>query len=317
MGKKLVVLLNMGGPDSIQSVKPFLVNLFSDNDIFKIPFAQDLFAKLIAELRSKKVETQYFYIGGSSPINKWTKTQSELLQEQLNSVSDEYTIVYAMRYWTPMIRNIASSVDHNNFEKIILLPLYPQYSFSTTLSAFNEWNRFYTGDKEKLVFINNFSNDGNYISALNQKIDLALEKISEKNIQSTVLLFSAHGLPVSFIKRGDPYNKQVIETVENVMRLRNHSHEYFISYQSKVGPVKWLEPSTSETIKKLAAMGKKSVVVIPVSFVSDHIETLYEIKTELGHLAKVFGFSDFVVTEGLNDSPIFINSLFEIIRNTK
>lgn len=306
MGKKVVVLINMGGPDSLLSVKPFLKSLFSDRDIFRLPCCNKIFATIISWLRAPKVEKQYSLIGGSSPIGKWTLLQKELLQKQL----PDFEVLYAMRYTMPFLGGTAKHLSSEDYDKIILLPLYPQFSFSTTLSAVNEWNRNYSG-KAEVSMIDNFCDNHIYIEAVNKRIDEALNKIQDAN--KTILLFSAHGIPVSFIKRGDPYNKQINTTVSTIMKHRNHSHEYFLSYQSKVGPVKWLEPSTPAMIQSLARGGIKNIVIIPVSFVSDHIETLYEINFEYRHIATTFGIKNFIITEGLNDSPLFIKALTDLV----
>lgn len=313
MSKTAVVLFNLGGPDSLAAVEPFLFNLFSDPDIFKIPFFGTQFARLISKFRAPKVMKQYQHIGSNSPINRWTETQRRMLELELTKENTEIDVFTGMRYWTPLISLTASQIYIKKYDRVILLPLYPHYSVSTTGSSVNEWNRFYFGDREKVTLINNYCTNKAYIDAVNERIDQALAKFDKS--EKVELVFSAHGVPVSYIKKGDPYNKHITSTVEAVMAKRNHSHTYHLCYQSKVGPVKWLEPSTEDTMRKLGLEGVKNIVVIPISFVSDHIETLYEIDVEYRHVATMSGIKNFVMTEGLNDSELFISALKELVLN--
>lgn len=312
MSKYAVVLFNLGGPDSLNAVEPFLYKLFSDPDIFNIPFLKEQFAALISRARAPKVKKQYELIGGSSPINCWTELQRRMLEEELRQAHPGTDVFIGMRYWRPLIQLAAEEISYQDYDKIILLPLYPHFSKSTTGSSFNEWNRHYKGPKEKLLCINNFCTNQKYIDAVNHRIDEALYKFPAELRQSVTIVFSAHGVPVSYIKKGDPYKQHINSTIEAVMQSRNHSHEYFTCFQSKVGPVKWLEPSTENTLTELGLSGKKNLLVVPISFVSDHIETLYEIDIEYQHVAKRAGVKYFVMTQGLNDSPIFIEALKEI-----
>ena len=314
MSKTAVVLFNLGGPDSLAAVEPFLFNLFSDPDIFKIPFFGTQFARLISKFRAPKVVRQYQEIGGSSPINRWTEIQRRMLEIELKKINSEIDVYTGMRYWTPLISLTASQIYSKGYDEIILLPLYPHYSISTTGSSFNEWTRFYFDDPKKVKKINNYCTDENYINAVNQRIDAGLKRFTEDD--KVELVFSAHGVPVSYIKNGDPYNKHITSTVEAIMSKRNHSHAYHLCYQSKVGPVKWLEPSTEQMLEKLGSDGTKNVLVIPISFVSDHIETLYEINIEYREIAMMSGIKKFEMTEGLNDSELFIKSLKELVLNT-
>ncbi len=313
MGKYAVVLMNLGGPDSLDAVEPFLVRLFSDPDIFKLPFLNKQFASLFAKLRASKVRRQYKQIGSASPINSWTETQRQMLEKAITTDYPDTEVITAMRYWHPMINLAAQKCTDEEYEKIFLLPLYPQYSMSTTGSAFNEWKRCYEGVESKSYFINEYYNNKKYIVAINQRIDEALDKFSSDAKNDLTLVFSAHGIPLSYIEKGDPYNEQINETVRLVMNARDGSNEHQICYQSKVGPVKWLEPSVTQMLEKLAAHGKKNVLMIPISFVSDHIETLYEINIFYRLIAKKLGIINFEMTEGLNDSKLFIEALKEEI----
>ncbi len=315
MGKNAVVLFNLGGPDSLESVEPFLFNLFQDPDIFKIPIGQKLFAKVISSRRAPKVVEEYKLIGGKSPINEWTEKQRSMLEEKLKRTDSKYDVFVAMRYWKPFTEEVARKVESDNYNHVLLLPLYPHYSITTTGSSFNEWKRKYRGSEDKLIYIDHYHTHDKYIAALNQRIDETIERFPENVRDKIVLVFSAHGTPVNLVKKGDPYSHQIKETVEAVMKARNYSHPYHLCFQSKVGPQKWLEPATDEMIKKLAAEGDKNLLVIPISFVSDHIETLFELDIEYRHVADECGIENYFVMAGLNDSSLFVDALFELVIN--
>ncbi len=311
MNKKIaVVLMNLGGPDSLDAVQPFLQNLFSDPDIFKIPLVQKPLAKFIARKRAPKVVEEYKLIGGKSPIGYWTELQRRMLEERLNQNESIFKVFIAMRYWKPFTSDVVQEIEKEQFEKIVLLPLYPQYSISTTGSSINEWNRVYRGPKEKVIVINDFYRNENYLKAINERIDQALNEFDCKR-DEVYFLFSAHGVPVSYIKKGDPYQKQIEETVQLVMSKRNFSNTFSLAYQSKVGPMKWLEPSTDSEIERLIQSGIKNLLVIPIAFVSDHIETLYELDIEYRKIAEGAGVENYIVMKGLNDSQLFIEALAE------
>ncbi len=312
MSEKIaVVLLNLGGPDSLEAVQPFLENLFSDPDIFKIPLIQKPLARLIAKRRSPKVIEEYKLIGGKSPIGYWTELQRKLLEEKLNMNDKMFRVFIAMRYWRPFTSDVISQIKKEKFNKIILLPLYPQYSISTTGSSFNEWSRNFKGTEE-VIYIEHYYKNEKYIRAINENINQSLQNFNV-NKSEIYFLFSAHGIPVSYIKKGDPYQKQIEETVELVMSFRNNSNPFSLAYQSKVGPMKWLEPSTELEIERLIKEGIKNILIIPIAFVSDHIETLYELDIEYRKVAENLGVENYVVMKGLNDSPLFIEALKEEI----
>ncbi|MCF8242928.1 MAG: ferrochelatase [Melioribacteraceae bacterium] len=313
MNKYAVVLLNLGGPDSLDAIEPFLFNLFSDPDIFNIPIGQKFVAKVISRRRAPKVKKEYELIGGKSPINEWTELQRKMLEDKLNDAGQNVDVHVAMRYWKPLTKTIVEKVQEKNYEKIILLPLYPHYSITTTGSSFNEWNRHYSGDQSKLIYVNDYYLNDKYIDALNQRIDEGLMKFDESIREKVQLVFSAHGTPISLVKKGDPYSIHIKETVNKVMEKRKHSHEHHLCYQSKVGPVKWLEPATDDMIKELASQNKMNMLVIPISFVSDHVETLFELDIEYRHAADEVKIENYIVMEGLNDSQLFIDALKEII----
>ena len=313
MHKYAVVLFNLGGPDSLEAVEPFIFNLFSDHDIFKIPFGQKLFAKIMSGLRAPRVREKYKQIGGKSPINKWTEIQRSMLHEELQNVVFNVEVYTAMRYWNPTIEEVIEKIAEIPFDKIALVPLYPHYSITTTGSAFNEWRRIYKGDAGRLIYVYDYFANPKYISALNERIDESI-LLFPKDVRGDIqIVFSAHGTPESLAKKGDPYPKQIKKTVACVMEARNFSHEFHLCFQSKVGPAKWLKPSTEETIKRLAEKGKKQLLVVPISFVSDHIETLFELDIEYRIIANKGNIENYLVMNGLNDSKIFVAALKELV----
>ncbi len=303
----------MGGPDSLETIEPFLYNLFQDPDIFKIPFGQKIFAKVISKLRALKVAEQYKHIGGKSPQNEHTEKQRELLEQSLRNANINADVLIAMRYWKPLTDKTIKVIEQNNYNKIILLSLYPHFSSVTTGSSFNEWWRYYNGNKDKVVEINNFHNQKKYLSAISNRIDESLKLFPDAATNNIELLFSAHSVPQSLIANGDPYQSQILESIKLIMALRNNSEKHHICYQSKVGPVKWLTPSTQDKISELGQNGVKSLLVIPISFVSDHIETLYELGIEYRKVAEENNIINYKVMAGLNDSNEFIEQLHDLV----
>jgi ferrochelatase len=313
MPKVAVVLLNLGGPDSLEAVQPFLENLFNDPDIFKLPFQKSL-ARFISKKRAPKVEKEYELIGGRSPINKWTERQRSMLENKLRTSGDDVDVLVAMRYWKPLTQEVVTRVETGNYDKVIMLPLYPHFSVSTTGSSFNEWKRFYKGDKSKVVYIDSYQTHPLYLKAINERIDESLLRFPEEVRKDVQLVFSAHGTPVSYVKKGDPYSFQIKESVQGVIKLRNFSHEHHQCFQSKVGPAKWLEPATDKMIGELAEKGKKHLLIIPISFVSDHVETSFELDIEYRHVADKVGIENYIVMNGLNDSELFVDTLFDLVK---
>ncbi len=313
MSKTAVVLLNLGGPDSIEAIEPFLFNLFRDPDIFKIPIGQRLFAKIISSRRAPKVAEEYELIGGKSPINEWTEKQRAMLEESLCADGHDISVMVAMRYWKPFTEDAIACIEQGNYEHIILLPLYPHDSISTMGSSFNEWKRRFKGDDSKVTYIREYPTNEKYIQALNERIDQTLERFPEEARNEVQIVFSAHGTPISLVKKGDPYSHHIKETMEAVMKARNNSHEYHLCFQSKVGPVKWLEPATDDMIRDLKAKGKDNLLIVPISFVSDHVETSFELDIEYRHVADEVDVKNYIVMTGLNDSKLFIEALSGLV----
>jgi ferrochelatase len=312
--KTAVVLLNLGGPDSIEAIEPFLFNLFSDPDIFKIPVGQKLFAKLISSRRAPKVAEEYELIGGKSPINEWTEIQRAMLEDSLRAEGFDISVMVAMRYWKPLTQDTVACIEEGGYEKIILLPLYPHNSISTMGSSFNEWKRRYSGDESIVDYIKEYPANEKYIEAINERIDQTIMRFDEEVRSEIQLVFSAHGTPISLVKKGDPYSHHIKQTVDAVMRARNNSHEHHLCYQSKVGPVKWLEPATDDMIKELKSKGKDHLLIVPISFVSDHVETSFELDIEYRHVADEVGIRNYIVMTGLNDSNLFVEALSGLVK---
>ncbi|WP_243372031.1 ferrochelatase [Geotalea sp. SG265] len=313
--KTAVLLLQMGGPDSIEAVEPFLFNLFSDREIIKIgpAFLQPFIARFICRRRAPKVEGYYEKIGGKSPIRELTEAQAQALEAQLG---EGYRVFVAMRYWKPTTIEALAAIKREGISRIIALSLYPHYSRATTGSSINELKRVLgeAGVHFDVHYIDRFFNHPLYIQALTERIEEGLRQFGDRT--NVTLVFSAHSLPQSFIDDGDPYLDHILETVRLVME-RLGDVEYHLSFQSRAGPVKWLEPSTEEMLRKLAAEGRKELLMVPLSFVSDHIETLYEVDIQYAEEAKLLGIEKFRRSPSLNSSPLFIECLAELVKSVK
>jgi ferrochelatase len=310
-----VVLFQLGGPDTPQAIEPFLFNLFSDPDIIDFPFARlgrKPLAKLISTTRAKKVQHHYSAIGGASPIRRFTEQQAEALQRELRADGIDAHCFVAMRYWHPFTAEAVELLGQANCDEVVLLPLYPQYSRTTTGSSLNEWQRLFRQDIPVRT-VETFYRHPLYLDALVEKVDEALARFPESGCPEIV--FSAHSVPVSAIAQGDPYQRQIEQTVELVMERGGWPLRHRLCYQSKVGASKWLQPSLHRTIRDLAAEKIREVCVVPIAFVSDHVETLGEIDHEAREEAAELGIQQFEMTSGLNDSPTFIAALADLVEN--
>jgi|SRR5690242_3627 len=310
-----VVLFQLGGPDTPQAIEPFLFNLFSDPDIIDFPFARlgrKPLAKLISTTRAKKVQHHYSAIGGASPIRRFTEQQAEALQRELRADGIDAHCFVAMRYWHPFTAEAVELLGQANCDEVVLLPLYPQYSRTTTGSSLNEWQRLFRQDIPVRT-VETFYRHPLYLDALVEKVDEALARFPESGCPEIV--FSAHSVPVSVIAQGDPYQRQIEQTVELVMERGGWPLRHRLCYQSKVGASKWLQPSLHRTIRDLAAEKIREVCVVPIAFVSDHVETLGEIDHEAREEAAELGIQQFEMTSGLNDSPTFIAALADLVEN--
>ena len=294
------------------AVEPFLYNLFSDPDIIDFPFSRlgrRALARLISKTRAKKAAQHYAAIGGS-PIRRFTEQQAAALEARLMRDGVDARCVVAMRYWHPFtaeaIARLHDARQDAEVDQVVLLPLYPQYSGTTTGSSLNEWRRLWTGAVPTFCAAPFYRNPI-YIAAVVERIDEALARFPHP---STVpLVFSAHSVPVSVIEKGDPYQRQIEETVDLVMEQGGWSNDRRLCYQSKVGASRWLEPSLRQTLRQVAAEKRGGVCIVPISFVSDHVETLGEIDHHARQEARLLGIERFEMTRGLNDSPTFIQAL--------
>jgi ferrochelatase len=315
-----VMLLNLGGPDSLAAVRPFLFNLFSDREIIRLgpSFMQKPLAWFISGLRHKKTEGYYRLIGGRSPIFDITTAQARALEEELNNSrstlhdSRSYRVFVGMRYWHPLIEEIVPEIHAEGIRRLVVLSLYPHYSIATTGSSLSKLQGVTARFPMEMVTIKSWYDHPRYIDALVEKIEEGRDAFRPARRTGDVhVLFSAHSLPEKFVAEGDPYVDHIRRTIEEITKRTDITWD--LSYQSKSGPVKWLEPSTGGMIETLAQRGVKNLLVVPISFVSDHIETLYEIDI----LYKALAASRGVRLEragSLNTSPLFISALAEIVR---
>jgi protoporphyrin/coproporphyrin ferrochelatase len=310
--KIAVVLFQLGGPDSQAAVEPFLYNLFCDPDIINFPgafLARKAIAKLISTTRTKVVGQHYMEIGGASPIRRLTEQQARALEAALQPHISARTIV-AMRYWHPDTAEAVAALNREPYDELVLLPLYPHYSFATTRSSLNEWNRQYT-PQTPVKIIDHFYDHPDYIAALVERINGVLAET--KHPDDIHLVFSAHGLPLALVEKGDPYPKQIEETVQMVRDLGAWPNPHVLCYQSRVGPQKWLQPSLGITIEQMAHSGIKRMLVVPISFLTEHIETLHEINIEAREEGEKLGVTEFRMMPALNDSPLLIRALADLV----
>ena len=311
--KKAVILFNLGGPDKLENVKPFLFNLFNDPAILNLPtFFRYPLAKLISNRRAPVTKKIYEELGGSSPILKLTKDQSNSLEKSLNQneKNDEYKCFIVMRCWHPRADEVIKNVQSYGPEEIILMPLYPQYSAATSGSSIKEWKNICKkiNYKIKTSIICCYPIDKNFINAHTNEIS---KKI--KNLNNFKLIFSAHGLPEKNIKNGDPYQWQVEQSVNKIVENLNYDNlDWILSYQSRVGPLKWIGPSTDNIIVENSKIGKH-IVLVPVAFVSEHSETLVELDIEYKKLAKDNGCKQYTRVPALGTNEDFIKGMSELI----
>jgi len=310
--KKAVILFNLGGPDKLDSVEPFLFNLFNDPAIISVPsFFRYLLAKFISKKRTPTAKNIYREIGNKSPILELTKKQAESLEKNLLE-KGEYKCFIVMRCWHPRASDVIKKVKEYNPGEIILLPLYPQFSATTSGSSINEWNGLCKKENYniKTKTICCYPTGNNFIISHVSLIKKTLSTVESNNFK---LIFSAHGLPESKTKKGDPYQRHVEETVkEIILKLKNENLDYVISYQSRVGPMKWIGPSTDTEIVK-CSKEKKGIVIVPVAFVSEHSETLVELDIEYKKLADKNGCSFYKRVPALGVDENFIKGLTELV----
>lgn len=314
--KVAVVLFNLGGPDNIKNVRKFLTNIFSDKAIIDIPFGfRHLLAQIISRGRQQEARANYQLIGGRSPLLDETLAQEKALMSLLtsNNSQTDWLCVTAMRYWFPRAKHALDQLQEFDPDRVILLPLYPQYSTTTTGSSVDEWYKISKNKNWPISEILSYETNELFISAFaNNVLDCWKKAGKPKNLR---VLYSAHGLPEKIIAKGDPYQKQIEASAKEISRiLPPEFSDWQVCYQSRVGPLKWIGPSTKEAIQK-AAKDNKNLILVPISFVSEHLETLVELDIEMAEIAKNSGIQCFLRVETLRTSPEFIGALAALVEN--
>jgi len=316
--KKAVILFNLGGPSDLDAVEPFLFNLFNDKNIITIPNPIRFFlAKLISKKRTPIAKDIYKQIGNKSPILEETIRQADALEKLLNNNSEGniYKTFISMRYWHPFSYETVEKVKEYNPDEIILLPLYPQFSTTTSKSSLDDWYKI--AKKHKLDTptkdICGYHLDVDFITAHTETIQKYYDDVCGNG--KTRILFSAHGLPEKIIKKGDPYQKQIEETAEAIVtKLSIENLDYVVCYQSRVGRLKWIGPSTDDEIKR-AGQDSVQIIVVPIAFVSEHSETLVELDIEYKHLAHENGVKNYYRVPALGVNENFIKTLANVCRD--
>ncbi|NDJ16378.1 ferrochelatase [Myxacorys almedinensis] len=318
MGRIGVLLLNLGGPDKLEDVRPFLYNLFSDPEIIRLPFSwlQSPLAWMISSLRAKKSKANYQQIGGGSPLRRITEEQASALEDKLRQQGHDATVYIGMRYWHPFTEEAIAQIKRDRIEKLVVLPLYPQFSISTSGSSFRLLEQLWDKDPAlqaiDYTLVPSWYERSGYLRAM---ADLIADEIDRAPDPDGVhVFFSAHGVPVSYVEEaGDPYQREIEDCTTLIMQTLNRPNEYTLAYQSRVGPVEWLKPYTEDAIEDLAAQGIKTLAVVPISFVSEHIETLQEIDMEYREIAEEAGIEHFQRVAALNTHPVFIEDLANLV----
>ena len=311
-----VLLFNLGGPEKLEDVKPFLYRLFSDPEIIHIKFPplRKAVAYAIATIRRKTSEGYYRQIGGGSPLRRLTQEQADALKEELRRRGRNVDTWVGMCTWNPFLDEVWKQIERTDIDTLVVLPLFPHYSVTTTGSGFRVLKELAAHGRFKqrgVHWVNSWQDQPTYVTAFAESIQRELKKF--KNPDNVHLLFSAHSIPESYVKKGDPYLDQTRTTVELIMDQIGRRNPYQLSFQSKIGPVKWLEPFTNDVIVKLGKEGIGDVLVIPISFVSEHIETLYELDILYKKVAQEAGIANFRRVPALNSDPVFIRALAEIV----
>jgi ferrochelatase len=312
-----IVLLNLGGPDSLAAVRPFLYNLFSDPDILDLPLgfvARKPLAWLIARRRTPEASRGYAAIGGQSPLLANTQRQARALAHALAG-DGAFDVHVCMRYWHPRATEVVATLKQAGYARVVVLPLYPQYSRTTTGSSHREFLRECERAhyRPRLDFIRAWHDEPHYLGAVTESLRHELARLPEPDPARTEVLFSAHGLPRKLVDAGDPYETQVRATYEAV-RARLNWPRTALCYQSRVGPLEWLKPYTEDVIRAKAAAGCKQMLVYPIAFVSDHAETLYELGITYADRARAGGIAHYRVCPALNDDPGLIQGLRALVR---
>lgn len=321
MGQVGVLLLNLGGPDQLDDVRHFLFNLFSDPEIIRLPFPglQKPLAWLISTLRVRKSQENYRLIGGGSPLRRITEEQGLALAESLHQKGQEANVYVGMRYWHPFTEEAIARIKRDHIDRLVILPLYPQFSISTSGSSFRLLEQLWQEDpvleQVDYTVIPSWYDRPGYIQAMAESIAQELDQFPHPN--KVPIFFSAHGVPQSYVEEaGDPYQQEIETCTALIMERLNRPNHHILGYQSRVGPVEWLKPYTEDVIRDLGSQGVQDLVVVPISFISEHIETLQEIDMEYRELAEEVGIHNFRRVPALNTHPRFINDLADLVLET-
>jgi ferrochelatase len=313
-GKTALILLNMGGPDDLDAVQPFLCNLFSDRELIRLPggaFLQRPFARLMARLRAPKTRRAYEAIGGASPLRRWTECQARGIGRLLG---DEWQTAVIMRYWAPRADEVLNHLRRLGIQRAMVLSLYPHFTAATSGSSINDFCRQAVRLYPELDYrlIHEWFDWPPFLDALAHQIRQGLRKFAEERRKHVVLLFSAHALPEKLILEGDPYLDQVRSTMRGVLE-RLPGCRARLAFQSRSGPVRWIGPSVTETLDALLEEGCREVLMVPVSFVSDHVETLHEIDIEYRSYALQKGLDRFERVAAFNDDAGFLRAMAALV----
>ena len=314
-----IVMLNLGGPQTLADVEPFLQRLFADRELLRLPW-QSVLGEIIARRRAPRVTKLYAAIGGGSPIRRWTEAQGRGMCERLDALSPEtapHHFYISFRYVAPFADDAVLAMARDGITRAVAFTQYPQWSCTTTGSSLNELQRALvrTGLQDRFDWsvIDRWHLHDGFIDSMAQVTREALANVPASERNDALILFSAHSLPLSVIDRGDAYPAEVAASVAAVMQRLQLPNAHQLSFQSDVGPVRWLGPSTEVTLRQLGARGQRTVIVVPIAFTSDHIETLSELDIEYAHVAKTAGVTDFVRAAALNDAPVFLDALSDLV----
>ena len=314
-----IVMMNLGGPETLADVGPFLQRLFADRELIKLPM-QSLLGDFIAKRRTPRIRKLYDAIGGGSPIRRWTEAQGRGMCERLDEMSPAtapHRFYIAFRYTQPFSDDALRAMAGDGVARAVVFTQYPQWSCSTTGASINELQRALvrTGlqDRFDWSLIDRWHLHPGFIDSMAQVTRDALEQVPEQDRDDALLLFSAHSLPLSVIDRGDAYPAEVAASVAAVMLRLQLPNPHQLSFQSDVGPVRWLGPSTEVVLRQLGARKQRAVIVVPIAFTSDHIETLSELDIEYGHVAREAGVACYIRAAALNAAPYFLDALADIV----
>ncbi len=320
MSKTAILLHNLGGPSAEEEVQPFLEQLFSDPEIFKIPLGsllQKPFARFVSKRRAPSSAQKYREMGGF-PLLEWTRAQAEGLKLGLAEYfpDEEFLVLPAMRYWHPFVRESLEEARRFGATRILSFTMYPQYSTTTTGSSERQMERDLAAMdwQPELVRVSRWSEEEAFLDCHAWRVRRALDRLDPAARDGLLLLYSAHGTPMSYVRKGDPYVKEIEATVRNIEARVDREVESKLVFQSKVGPIAWTQPYLDDTILDFGKGGGRSLLICPVAFVSDHLETLHEIDIEGRELAQSVGIRHFARTEALNAAPDFLGCLTQIAK---